>query len=203
MNRCRESTSSAQGSLAGMEELPDTANLFFCVFPEQLACDAIAEETDALRVEHSLAGVAIRPSRLHITLHYLGEHPLERTDIIDAARVAAGQVTHGPVEVVLSHASSFSGRQDRHPCVLLCPGERPPVHTLWRELGTRMMAVGLGRYLERTFIPHVTLMYDTRALASQGIDPISWTVRDFCLVQSVRGNGEYRVLQSWPLGEAL
>lgn len=200
MSRRRVSASAVQGALAGMEMPAQTASLFFCLFPDQAACDAIAEETDALRVEHSLVGVAIKPSRLHVTLHYLGEHVLERVDVVEAAVAAAAQVAHAPFEVVLSHAASFSSRQDRHPCVLLCPQERPPVHGLWRELGTRMMAAGLGRYLERNFTPHVTLMYDTRLLDTQPIEPIGWTARDFSLVQSVQGSGEYRILQSWPLG---
>lgn len=180
-----------------MEAGSETGSLFFCVFPEPAAREAIADETDTLRVEHSLTGPATRPSRLHVTLHYLGEHLTDRADIVEAATAAAAGVVHAPLEVTLTRASSFSTRDDRHPCVLLCPEERPPIHGLWRELSNRLMAGGFGRYLKREFTPHVTLLYDTRVLTPHAIEPIRWQVRDFSLVRSLRG--EYEVIGSWPL----
>jgi RNA 2',3'-cyclic 3'-phosphodiesterase len=191
---------SPQVALPGFEPLVAEDSLFFCVFPDAAACEAIAVECDALRVEHSLLGRSLEASRLHLTLHYLGQHAGVRQDIVDAACAAAERVTQPPFGITLAHASSLGGGQDRRPCVLLCPEERPPVHALWRELGTQLMAAGLGRYLQRTFTPHVTLLYDTHALVPQEIEPIRWQARDFALVHSVAGRGEYRVLRSWPLG---
>lgn len=189
-----------QDSLSGLEAKPETGSLFFCVFPEPAAREAIAAETDALRVEHSLTGTTIRPNRLHVTLHYLGEHLIDRGDIVDTATAAASRVRHAPFEVTLAHASSFPTRNDKHPCVLLCtPEERPPIHGLWRELSNRLMAAGFGRYLKREFVPHVTILYDTRVLTPQAIEPIRWQARDFALVRSRQG--EYEVIGSWPLRE--
>jgi RNA 2',3'-cyclic 3'-phosphodiesterase len=186
-----------QDSLAGMEANPETGSLFFCVFPDHAAREAIAAETDALRLEHSLIGPAVRPNRLHATLHYLGEHLIDRADIVDAAMAAAAGVRHAPFEVTLARASSFSTRSDKHPCVLLCPEERAPAHGLWRELSNRLMAAGFGRYLKREFTPHVTVLYDTRVLTPHAIEPIRWQARDFALVRS--SQGEYDVIGSWPL----
>ena len=73
------------------------------------------------------------------------------------------------------------------------------MHGLWRELSNQLMAAGLGRYLKREFIPHVTLLYDKRELTPQAIDPIQWTVRDFSLVRSLLGQGRHQVLGTWPL----
>ncbi len=186
-----------QDSLPGLSGKPEAGSLFFCVFPDPAACEAIAAETDGLRVEHSLIGQPIKSSLLHATLHYLGEHVVERGDIVDAARIAASRVAHAPFAMTLSHASSFSTRNDRHPCVLLCPEERPPIHGLWRELGNQLMAAGLGRYLKREFTPHVTVLYDTRVLTPHAVDPIRWQARDFALVRSRQG--EYELLGDWPL----
>ena len=186
-----------QDSLAGMEVRSETGSLFFCVFPDPAAREAIAAETDALRVEHSLSGPAIRPNRLHATLHYLGEHLIDRADIVDTATTAAARVRHAPFEVTLARVSSFSTRNDKHPCVLLCPEERPPIHGLWRELSNHLMAAGFGRYLKREFTPHVTVLYDTRVLIPHAIEPICWQARDFALVRSWQG--EYEVIGSWPL----
>ncbi|KAF1711838.1 hypothetical protein CSC73_03620 [Pseudoxanthomonas sacheonensis] len=180
-----------------MEVRTETGSLFFCVFPDPAAREAIAAETDALRAEHSLVGAVIKPNRLHVTLHYLGEHLIDRADIVEAATTAALRVRHAPFEVTLARASSFPTRSDKHPCVLLCPEERPPVHGLWRELSNRLMAGGFGRYLKREFTPHVTVLYDTRVLIPQAIEPIRWQARDFALVRSWQG--EYEVVGSWAL----
>lgn len=186
----------------GMEAVPETGSLFLGVFPPPAACEAIAVETDALRVEHSLVGQPIRSNRLHATLHYLGEHAIERGDIIDKASVAASRVAHAGFGMTLASACSFSTRNDRHPCVLLCPEERPPIHGLWRELGNQLMAVGLGRYLKRDFVPHVTVLYDSWVLVPQAIEPVRWQVRDFSLVRSQPGRNDYEILATWALRES-
>lgn len=186
-----------QDSLPGMVAMPRAESLFFCLFPDSAACEAIAAETDALRVEHSLLGASIKPNRLHATLHYLGEHAIDREDLVAAASVAAARVTHPCFEVNLARVSSFHTRSDKQPCVLLFQEERPPIHSLWRELGNHLMAAGLGRYLKRDFMPHVTVLYDTRAVTPHAVEPIRWQARDFSLVRS--RNGEYQVLGSWPL----
>lgn len=186
-------------SLGGFEPKPPSERLFFGVFPDVAAQQAIAAETDVLRVEHSLQGHPIEASRLHATLHHLGDHIELREDIVDAAIAAAGRVSLAPFDIALASACSFSGTRTQHPCVLLCPEERPPLHALWRELGTQLMAAGLGRHLKREFTPHVTLLYDTQVLAPQAIEPIRWTVRDFALVHSRLGRTEHRILGSWAL----
>jgi 2'-5' RNA ligase len=190
-----------QGSLMCMEAAPETGSLFLGIFPPPAACEAIAIEIDALRVEQSLTGAPIKPHRLHATLHYLGAHAVERNDIVDKACVAASRVRHAGFDMVLSSASSFSTRNERHPCVLLCPQERPPIHGLWRELGNQLMAAGLGRYLKRDFIPHVTVLYDSRVLTPQPIEAVQWRVRDFSLVRSLAGRGDYEILETWVLRE--
>lgn len=177
--------------------MPQTESLFFCLFPDGAACEAIAAETDALRVEHSLLGLPIKPNRLHVTLHYLGEHAIDREDLVTAASVAASRVAHPCFEVNLGRVSSFHTRNDKQPCVLLLQEERPPIHALWRELGNHLMAAGLGRYLKRDFVPHVTVLYDTRAVTPHAVEPIRWQARDFSLVRG--RNGEYEVLGNWPL----
>ena len=199
MSARRGSPLPVQGSLMGVEAAPETGSLFLGVFPPSAVCEAIAVEIDALRVEHSLTGAPIKPNRLHATLHYLGEHAIERNDIVDKASLAASRVSHAGFDMVLASASSFSTRNDCHPCVLLCPEERPPIHGLWRQLGNQLMAAGLGRYLKRDFIPHVTVLYDSRVLTPQAIEPVRWQVRDFSLVRSQPGRSDYEILATWAL----
>lgn len=195
----RGSHLSMQDSLPGLDQRSQTDRLFFCLFPPPLACDAIAGTADDLRAEHSLTGRPVEPKRLHVTLHHLGDHIDAREDIVQAASGAASRIALAPFEFSLWSASSFAGREGNHPCVLLGPEERQPVHGLWRELSNQLMAAGLGRYLKREFTPHVTLLYDKRVLAPQAIDAIEWTVRDFSLVRSLLGQGRHQVLGTWPL----
>ncbi len=195
----RREAPEAQLSLGGFEKKLASERLFFGVFPDVAAQVAIATETDALRVEHSLQGRPIEASRLHVTLHHLGDHPEVRGDIVEAAVAAAGRVSLAPFDVTLASACSFGGARRQHPCVLLCQGEYATLHALWRELGTQLMAVGMGRHVKRDFTPHVTLLYDTQVLAPQAIEPIRWTVRDFALVHSLLGRGEHRILGTWNL----
>jgi 2'-5' RNA ligase len=45
----------------------------------------------------------------------------------------------------------------------------------------------------------VTLLYDERGIAEHAIEPVSWTVREFVLVHSLRGQSKYIPLGRWPL----
>ncbi|RYZ75055.1 MAG: 2'-5' RNA ligase [Lysobacteraceae bacterium] len=195
----RGAQSPLQDSLDGFGTRVATDRLFFCLFPPPAVGAAIADECDALRVEHSLTGRATEPDRLHLTLHHLGDHVGTREDIVRAASIAAGRISLAPFQMDLLTASSFTGREGNHPCVLLGGEQRQPAHGLWRELSNQLMAAGLGRYLKRDFVPHVTLLYDKRVLAPQPIEPIHWTVRDFSLVRSLLGQGRHEVIGTWPL----
>ena len=188
-----------QESLVGFEARSQTDRLFFCVFPPAVAREAIAVETDGLRAEHSLTGRSIEPARLHLTLHHLGDHVDAREDIVQTASAAASRIAIAPFELSLVSAVSFAGREGNHPCVLQGAAERQPVHLLWRELSNQLMAAGLGRYLRREFVPHLTLLYDKRTLPAQAVEPISWTVRDSSLVRSLLGQGRHQVLGTWQL----
>jgi len=62
-----------------------------------------------------------------------------------------------------------------------------------------MTATGLGRHVTRKFVPHMTLLYDDRVLAPRPVTRIAWAAREFVLVHSLIGRGEYRVLGHWSL----
>jgi 2'-5' RNA ligase len=196
-HRTSPTTEQPQAEPAGKPRLTD--RIFFCVFPSTPARDAIASEADALRLENGLTGKPLKPAHLHMTLHHLGDHPELRQDVVDKALAAAGRVELAPFEVSLSSACSFSSRGTSHPCVLLCPDERPSVYRLWRELSNQLMGVGLGRYLQRDFTPHVTFLHDREVLAPESIAPIRWEVDGFSLIHSLLGRGEYRELGAWRL----
>ena len=47
------------------------------------------------------------------------------------------------------------------------------------------------------------MLYDERAVEDHAIAPLRWTVRDFALVHSVRGQSQYNILGRWPLRDPL
>jgi 2'-5' RNA ligase len=49
------------------------------------------------------------------------------------------------------------------------------------------------------FRPHLTLSYARQFLAVRAIDPITFVVKEFVLVQSRLWLKEYRILSRWPL----
>ena len=196
--RASPATDQPHSEAAGKPRLTD--RIFFCIFPSAPARDCIASEADALCLENGLTGQPLKPAHLHMTLHHLGDHSELRQDIVDKATIAAGHMELLPFEISLSSACSFSSHGHSHPCVLLCPEERPPVYRLWRELGSQLVTVGLGQYLQRDFTPHVTFLHDRSVLAPESITPIRWEVDGFCLIHSLLGRGEYRTLGTWRLG---
>lgn len=171
--------------------------LFIAVFPDRKAAARIAALAQDLRERHGLRGKSLHPDRLHVTLLFLGDNARLPLPLV-AAQAAGASVRFATFEITFDRVETFTGHMRRQPLVL-CGGERiEPLVALQCELAERMRATGLPCPVARNFAPHVTLLYDQRALAGQTVEPITWTVRGFMLVHSLGGRGEYRILGSWP-----
>lgn len=193
-----------QLSLTGFaEEQKPTDRLFFALFPPADVAAAIASTAQRLKGELALKGRLLATERLHVTLHHLGDHIGLRHDIVAAAQDAASRVAVAPFDVCFDHVASFSARARNRPFVLL--GEEPGMAVLkafQRELGEALKRAALGRWAEGNFTPHVTLLYDDRAVASQPVEPVRWVAREFVLVHSLIGQTRHIVLGRWPLRAA-
>lgn len=170
--------------------------LFFALMPDEATCRHVEHAANGVVAAQHLRARMIRPSRYHATLHFLGDHPTLRQDIVQAATVAAGKVRAAPFELVLDHAAGFHGREP--PCVLRCSQVPSALQTLWQDLQQALILAGLGAHLSRNFTPHVTFAY-SRGAPPQAtpVEPISWRVEGFALLHSVVGGGEYRTLEAW------
>lgn len=188
-----------QPDLLGGDVAPAQVHrLFFALLPGEAMRQQV--EAAAMHVANSqqLRARMIRPSRYHLTLHFLGDHPMLREDIVKAAMAAAGQVQVEPFELVLDCASGFHGREP--PCVLRCSQVPQRLQMLWQGLRDALLRAGVGAKLERQFTPHVTFAYGRGAPPqAMPVAPITWNVEGFSLLHSVVGGGEYRMLNSWPL----
>ncbi len=180
--------------------MPATDRLFFALFPPAATAAQVYALQQDLRVRHGLWGRAIAMDRLHVTLCLLGDYNGLPSGIVAKAREAARRVRSPAFEVMFDRALSFSGRPRNRPLVLRgCEGARS-VQDFQRELGSSMMAHGLGKFV-RPYTPHMTLLYDTADVAEQVIEPVVWRCAEFRLVHSMLGQTRHISLGDWKFSE--
>ena len=180
------------------------------VRPERLYLGLFWGADDAARIgdvgagfvcDHHLPGKLIEPARLHLSLHHLGDYKRLRGKVIYAAQLAGSAVSLPSFDLTFRFIKTFDAAPSRHgearwrPLVLLTEAEALSI--LHATLGDALQRNGLRS--ARHFTPHVTLFYGPQQVPLQEIAPISVPVRDFTLIHSRRGLGEYRLLGRWPL----
>jgi 2'-5' RNA ligase len=175
-----------------------TDRLFFAIFPDPATAATIAQCADALRGAHQLTGRPLAPERFHITLHHLGDHAGVRRDIVAMASQAAEAMTTPSFEVTFDRAASFHNGGN-NPFVLQGGDGLEALKAFQRDLGLAMARAGLGKLVDRSFTPHVTMLYDRRLVTEQALSPIRWTVGGFTLVHSLLGRTEHIPLARWAL----
>ncbi|WP_266171853.1 RNA 2',3'-cyclic phosphodiesterase [Dyella subtropica] len=173
--------------------------LFFALMPDDATRAQLQQAAVALKAQQaSLRARWIDPARYHATLHFLGDHPMLRQDIVEAAKVAGDALRAVPFDWVLDFAASFHGREP--PCVLRGSIVPEPMPQLWQRLREALIRAGQGGHMERTFTPHVTVAYSRGGmLETTPIEPVHWRVDRLALIHSVVGRGEYQTLYSWVL----
>ncbi len=178
---------------------PVTDRLFFAIFPDPATAADIARRADALRAAHGLSGRPLASERFHITLHHLGDHAGVRRDIVAMAGEAAQAIATAPFEVVFDRAASFHNGGN-NPFVLQGGEGLEALKAFQRDLGLAMARAGLGKRVDKTFTPHVTMLYDRQLIGEQTIEPVRWTVGGFTLIHSLLGKTEHIPLARWTLG---
>jgi 2'-5' RNA ligase len=173
--------------------------LFFALLVGPENAPQIVRLRERLCRESGVRGRPVAADLLHISLHGVGAYDGLHRAVVERATKAAASIKPQPFDVVLDRAMSFKGNGDGRPLVLRTADEAALV-TLHRLLGGAMRNAGFRRVPPR-FTPHVTLLYGDRVLPERAIEAVRWTVRDFVLVQSLRGRGQPRYihLARWPL----
>ena len=177
---------------------PVTDRLFFAIFPDPATAAGIAQRADQFRAAHALRGRPLAPERFHITLHHLGDHAGVRSDIVAMASEAAEAVSTPSFEVTFDRAASFHNGGN-NPFVLQGGEGLEALEAFQRDLGLAMARAGLGRLVDRSFTPHVTMLYDQRLVTEERVAPVTWRVDGFTLVHSLLGRTEHVPLQRWSL----
>jgi 2'-5' RNA ligase len=173
--------------------------LFFALLIGAENASQIVQLRERLREENGLRGPRIAANLLHITLHGIGAYDGLPKSVVERAKQAGATISAKPFDVVFDRAMSFNRKRDGRP-LALCAGNEVALLAFHRLLGRAMKNVGF-RGITSHFKPHMTLLYSDRMLIARSIEAVRWTVRDFVLVQSLRGRGqsEYIHLARWPL----
>lgn len=175
-----------------MSRSSSSARLFFALLPDKPARLAIEQHVAQLSPE---AGRKVTPDNWHITLHFLGEVPLDKIDVLG---LDCDAISHPAFTLNIDRSSWWQ----KAATFWLGPSESPPpLLGLVRQLSSSAAKRKLTME-KRKYIPHVTLMrgvYDP----PQGVivRPFEWQAREFCLMQSENTSEgvKYRKLESWPL----
>ena len=190
---------SEQLFLPGFERHSAIDFLFFALLLGEENLPQIVRLRDRLCDENGLRGQPIAPDLLHVTLHGLGGYDGLPRAVVERAKQAGAALSASPFDVVLDRAMSFGRKREGAPFVLRT-GNEAALIAFYRSLGGAMKHAGFRRVASH-FTPHVTLLYGDRVVRERSVEAVRWTVRDFVLVQSLRGRGQSKHvhLARWPL----
>ncbi|MGE0357028.1 MAG: RNA 2',3'-cyclic phosphodiesterase [Burkholderiales bacterium] len=167
------------------------ARLFFALWPDAGARDALA--ACGARIAASAGGRAVPAAKLHLTLAFLGEVAADRAA---ALREAAGEVEARAFRLELDEIGSF-----RRSGVAWAGCRVPPpgLSDLQADLAGRLARRGFEGE-SRAYAPHLTLVRRIAApVAREAIDPVSWRVAAFSLVETLPAGGGYATVAEWRL----
>ena len=177
---------------AGMQR-PATDRLFFAVRPDLETAAEIAERTRRWRVEHGLTGRPLKPEHLHVTLFHVDDaNGTPSAELIEALAERASAVEMPAFRVGFDRVMSFNNG------AFVLGGDESVIglEVLQQRLSD---ALDASPRPARRFVPHVTLLRDSRRIAAQPVEPIGWTAREIVLVHSLLGRTIHRDIVRVPL----
>jgi len=179
---------------------PVVHNLFFALMPDDTTCERMVGAVEALRAIHGPQGRWLKPSRYHMTLHFLGTFSGLPEDRVAAAVRAGGGLRTSAFDFVLDRAGYFPGGIGW----LGCTNTAPVLQQLWEELQQYLAREHVATKGHARFTPHVAVLRDARKpMPEVPIEPIRWPVREVVLVDSQLGDrSEYRPLGRWQLARS-
>jgi len=180
---------------ATVERLP-THRLFFALRPAAAECRAVEAVAASVRGTVPTAHW-VRPSRHHLTLHYLGQSAGPRAEQVAQAGEAAGRVQGRAFMLALDRLAALGDR--RRPALALAASVVPePLRAFHAALGRQLLAAGLRSETGGSLLPHLTLAYVDPDSPLVPVAPVLLRPAGFQLVYSVDGQREYTVLGEWP-----
>ncbi|KWU28308.1 2'-5' RNA ligase [Burkholderia sp. MS389] len=186
-----------QLTLPGFDAPPPVPvhRFFFAVMPDLATAARITGLVESMRLEKdSMVGI----ERLHITLGSLGDFAYVPGATLVRARAVADRIDVPSFSVTFDKIISFNRRSGRQPLVLTGKAGLEDLIDFRRQLRDALKRAGVPVF-PSSFTPHVTLLYGAQRPDEYRIEPITWTVFDFALIDSWLGKSHYDVLGRWPL----
>lgn len=180
---------------------PATNKLLMAIKPGWEDALRIARFGSEVSEKLGLRGRLVTPELLHFTLHYIGLFPEVPDGVVDIATACGDTVSMPPFTVSLNKMMSFRRPRGRPPIVLCGDDGVLGLRILYRTLGDALRTRTFGRWQPRPFEPHMTLTYEGMAIETLDIEPITFTINEFLLVNSLVGKGQHVPLARWQLGD--
>jgi 2'-5' RNA ligase len=169
--------------------------LFFGIWPDVGAIDRLIPLMARLRDDKIMPGKPVDADRLHVTLHHLGDFSDQMPpSLVPSASMAAATVRMQPFNVTFDRVGGTRGQ------FLLRASDGSAALMEFRQtLSAALIKAGLRGRVGTAFNPHMTLSYDFSDIPEQSVDPISWTVSQFVLIESLLGKHQHIGRGSWPI----
>ncbi|API53674.1 2'-5' RNA ligase [Rhizobium leguminosarum] len=181
------------------EHHSDGHRLFFALCPPAAVERQAGSIADDYGKTFSLSAKP-RLTTLHVTIIGIDDYEELPEDAVFAARQAGATVEGAPIAITFDRIMSFRREGKARPLVLCGEGGRKALTRLHVQLGVGMHNAGLRHNISRDFTPHMTLLYDRKAVPTATLDtPVSWTASEFPLIHSVLGKTEHRIIDRLPL----
>jgi RNA 2',3'-cyclic 3'-phosphodiesterase len=120
--------------------------------------------------------------------------------LIARAIEACGTIPARPFVVSFNRLGSWGRGDGQRPFVLRGDEGVAGAYALHDAIHRVLAEAGLVHPRARHFEPHLTLLRDRMVAAEEVIEPVSWPVREFVLLDSIHGEGRHEVLGRWALG---
>jgi 2'-5' RNA ligase len=174
-----------------------TARVFFALWPKAAESRQLAAWQEPLK--QLCGGRAMRGETLHNTLVFIGDVELYGLEVL---QLAAQEVVGEGFALRFDEARYWGHNH----IVYAAPRHVPQQLTELVDALEQRLAAHRFEFDRREYKPHVTLLRNAHWSDAPlpAMQPASWLIRDFALVQSAQRDGStgYRVLARFPLGAA-
>jgi len=176
-----------------------TARVFFALWPTAAERAQLAAWQAPLK--RLCGGRVMRGATLHATLVFIGDVALYR---LEALQLAAQEVAGEGFELCFDEARYWGHNHIVYAATRHTPQQLAQlVDALEQRLAAHRFKFASHHPVSRDYQPHVTLLRNVRWSDTPlpAMQPASWQIGDFALVQSAPRNGlaNYRVLARFPL----
>ena len=176
-----------------IDRVPHT--LFFALWPDDKAVGVAQELVQRLQNQQLRLRKPLEPQRLHVTLcgfgGFIGQMPPSLFSQVD---VAVKRLRKEPFSVAFGRLQGTNGR------AFLLPSSATALRDFESSLRSTLIEGGLKKWLRGRFNPHMTLSYAAEDISELQVRPVTWTVRNFVLVESLQGLHTHIRRGIWHLG---